>query len=206
MTPFILLSLISIFRPSLGHCQEIFEMQPSSAQTTIAHLKRSNHFPTLSMLAQYRGEEKKGVRYLTHKEQQAHLLHICDGLLCDVQGLPLNSKFTGPKEPLKVFPKFLEDRSAESQGYAIYVMDAKGQIYVSFEAKPKKFHHSSLLAGQAVAAAGEVIIFQGQLYAINNQSGHYQPPPIVIKRVLSVLKAGGVSTQGVLVKHFGSDF
>ena len=70
-------------------------------------------------------------------------------------------------------------------------MNAKGELWLSFESKAHYFHHSSLLAGEAIAAAGEMIIFKGRLLAINNQSGHYNPPPIVLKRVLKVLESKG---------------
>ena len=85
-------------------------------------------------------------------------------------------------------------------------MSANGELWLSFESKVHYFHHSTLLAGQPIAAAGEMIIFQGKLFAINNQSGHYHPPPIVLKRVLKVLKAKGVNIKDLLVKTFGADF
>ena len=187
--------------------QDIFDIVADSTDQGIdQHRKSQSKFPTLSMLVQYRGEDKRGVHYLDDRERAQSLLHICEGLLCDSQGQLLNPKFNGPKTRMTKFPEQPKLEETLANGFAIYVMDHTGKIWVSFNAQVKKFHHSSLLSGQPVAAAGEMIIFQGRIYAINNRSGHYHPPPIVIKRVLQVLKSSGVSTQGILIKEYGSDF
>ncbi|MEP6792456.1 MAG: hypothetical protein ABI907_13865, partial [Ramlibacter sp.] len=39
------------------------------------------------------------------------------------------------------------------------------------------FHHSSFLGGDEVACAGEIEVAHGKLVSINNNSGHYTPPP-----------------------------
>jgi hypothetical protein len=191
----------------LAEAQEIFEVPSTPSEVKHAKkLKPLQKFPTLTMLAQYRGEEKKGVHYLTDQEREMSLLHICDGLLCDTQGHLLNPKFSGPNKRISQFPEQPKTGDNHAVGFAIYVMDAEGKVWITFDAKVKLFHHSSLLSGKPVAAAGEMIIFQGRLYALNNRSGHYHPPPIVIKRVLQVLQSGGISTQGIFIKEYGSDF
>jgi hypothetical protein len=46
------------------------------------------------------------------------------------------------------------------------------------EARPRYwFHHSSFLAGEPVAAAGEIRVSNGVLKTVSNNSGHYQPQP-----------------------------
>jgi hypothetical protein len=84
-------------------------------------------------------------------------------------------------------------------GFAIFVMDASGTIYVSFDHQQGSFHHSSLLAGAPVAAAGDMTILSGRLLAISNASGHYRPPPSSLVAVLARLKALGVDISGVKV-------
>ena len=44
-----------------------------------------------------------------------------------------------------------------------------------------KFHHSSFLAGEKVAAAGEIIIENGIIKEITNGSGHYRPDISYVK-------------------------
>jgi len=81
----------------------------------------------------------------------------------------------------------------------IYVMSTQGTIYAAdfsneyksggqFDSKAFPgikssrdviigFHHSSFLAGQPVACAGEIQVNNGILEAISNASGHYLPTP-----------------------------
>jgi hypothetical protein len=57
-------------------------------------------------------------------------------------------------------------------GNAIFVMDANGNTFASKTQIVGEFHHSSLAAGQPVAAAGELRVEQGVLKAITDKSGH----------------------------------
>ena len=57
----------------------------------------------------------------------------------------------------------------------IYVMDLQGRIYISYEKSTGYFHHSSLVGGESVAAAGEITVIDGEVMRINRSSGHYQP-------------------------------
>ena len=59
-------------------------------------------------------------------------------------------------------------------GYAIYVMSREGNFHVSSHSVGNR-HHSSLLAGQSVACAGEMKVKEGRLLKISNKSGHYTP-------------------------------
>jgi len=54
-------------------------------------------------------------------------------------------------------------------------MDADGTFYASMEQAVGEFHHSSLVAGDPVAAAGELDVGQGVLEALSDKSGHYRP-------------------------------
>ena len=79
------------------------------------------------------------------------------------------------------------------------------KFYISFKAQPGKIHHSSLLAGRPILCAGEMLIFQGQLRYINNRSGHYQPPPKSLKKVLEFLEKQGVDLKKVRTEFIGID-
>ena len=200
---------IQVFNFSVN-AQEIFELGSSAELSKnikgVPQKREPFKFPTLKILKKYEGEQHQGVLYLSTIQREKYRVHFCEQRLCDRHGQVLNPKHKGPKQAFTSFPVQQKEIENDQQGLAIFVMDSQGELWLSFEAKAKYFHHSSLLAGGPVAAAGEMIIFQGKLYGINNQSGHYQPPPIVIKRVLSVLHAKGIDTQDILIKKFGSDF
>ena len=54
-------------------------------------------------------------------------------------------------------------------------MSENGKIYISKYNEFGKFHHSSFLSGEKVAAAGEISINKGIIKVVNNRSGHYMP-------------------------------
>ena len=191
--------------------QEVFDFptaKPLTSAPASTHSKVSPaRWPVLPLLTQYRGEEKEGVRYLSKRERARAQLLVSDGLMRGANRVLLNpDQRPSQDQPLTQFPEQPPQELAKAHGFAIYIMDDQGRLFVSFEAEPHKFHHSSLAAGRPVASAGEMIIFAGKLYAINNRSGHYRPPPIALERTLKVLTELGVNLSGVLIKRYGSDF
>lgn len=84
-------------------------------------------------------------------------------------------------------------------GKFIYVMNAAGDF---FAAKHVQFvvHHSSFLAGGAIATAGEVGISGGKLDYISNQSGHYRPGPAYLWQAVKQLELLGCPLEGVQVQ------
>lgn len=74
-----------------------------------------------------------------------------------------------------------------------YVLDPKGNLYFFENELRKEIRHSSILAGQPVAAAGEAIIDpSGRIISINRSSGHYKPAPEYFKAMIEVLGKSGV--------------
>lgn len=67
---------------------------------------------------------------------------------------------------------------------------------------PTAIHHSSMVAGAPVAAAGTMRIRDGQLLSISNESGHYAPPPSSLQSVLARLGAMGVGRLDVVQLDF----
>lgn len=148
------------------------------------------------MYPQYRGEEHgQGahgtvVRYLTDEERAGHLLHVRDGLLVDVEGRPLDPDLAN---------------HPHRNGFAMYVLAPDGRVYYTFDHVQGAFHHSSLLAGAPVAAAGDMTILDGRLLEISNSSGHYRPPPRSLDQILDRLREMGVELEGVKVTVLGDD-
>lgn len=77
-------------------------------------------------------------------------------------------------------------------GCAIYVMSQEGHFHVGSHAVGHR-HHSSLLAGQNVAGAGEMKVDQGRLVHLSNKSGHYHPDLLHFFQTLGELQAQNVS-------------
>jgi hypothetical protein len=75
-------------------------------------------------------------------------------------------------------------------GKAIYVMSKEGQLHV-ISHKIGLRHHSSPLAGQNVACAGELRVVAGVLEWLTNKSGHYAPQIDHLLQVLHILRKAG---------------
>ena len=84
------------------------------------------------------------------------MIYACGGKLCDRDGKLLDPEVaTHP----------------ERGGTLMYVMAPDGTLYGTFDAKLHVVHHSSLLAGQPVACAGDMTVVQGELIEVDNASG-----------------------------------
>ncbi|HEX6076685.1 MAG TPA: ADP-ribosyltransferase [Micromonosporaceae bacterium] len=104
------------------------------------------------------------VTHLTDAERQAHQVHVRDdGLIYDSDGRPFDTRDAAT--------------DLSGPGYAIFVMDEHGGFYALKHPVVGRLHHTSLVAGGPVAAAGEVVVHNGRLVEINNRSGHYRPTP-----------------------------
>jgi RHS repeat-associated protein len=118
------------------------------------------------------------VKYLTAAERQAYRLTIRDGLVYDASG---NLFDTGSASTVH-----------SGAGRAIFVMDSQGNIYASLHQEVGEFHHSSLLAGQPVAGAGEIEVSNGVVNGLTRKSGHYRPGPEHQAQVVTELQSHGV--------------
>jgi len=88
-------------------------------------------------------------------------------------------------------------------GFGIFVMGSNGKIYAG-DHRIGLFHHSSLLAGGAVAGAGELKVIGGALKWITNKSGHYTPTAAQTIQVLAELQRRGVDLAAVDYTHLSA--
>ncbi|HMQ34889.1 MAG TPA: hypothetical protein PKD53_29485, partial [Chloroflexaceae bacterium] len=101
------------------------------------------------------------------------------------------------------------------QGRAIFVLSADGTIYAADQgAEVKKglrrfgkkvkslFHHSSFLAGEPVAAAGELEFKEGVLTKVTDISGHYRPGLVFTRQILKKFQDDGINLSAVRL-HLG---
>ncbi len=140
-------------------------------------------------LKDYEGEETgkvfgSKVKYLDQQQREKYRVTVQDGLLIDSKGNPLDTRDGPTGGPLS----FLAGR-----GLAIFVMDQDGNLYVKKQPTGGKFHHTSFLAGEPVAAAGEVTVRKGKLVEINRISGHYKPSLDQLGQAVGQLERQGVS-------------
>jgi len=136
----------------------------------------------------YRGEELgkvfgSQVQYLGPLQRQAYRLTIKDGKLFDAEG--------------RLFDTSTGSTAHGTRNSAIFVMDKQGNIYASLEHRVGEFHHSSFLGGGSVAAAGELVVENGVLKNVNNQSGHYTPPAAMLEQFMAQLRKEGVDVSEV---------
>jgi hypothetical protein len=169
---------------SCGACDCIGEGSVGAGRAPAAPpVATTPRFDTLPLLEEYVGEEVAGghfetaVQYLDVGARERFRVHAERGLLVDGAGRPLDPA-------LEQYPG--------RDGLAIFVMDAAGNLYASFDASRGYFHHSSFLAGGPVAAAGDFVISAGRLRAVTNASGHYRPPAVTLERVRARLLEMGV--------------
>lgn len=98
--------------------------------------------------------------------------------------------------------------SLERGGEHIFVMDGEGQVFakeaqaalsqMDDTARGVHVHHSSFLAGEAVAGAGEMKVDnQGFVNEITDRSGHYKPGENQTTQTLNELENQGVNLNNV---------
>jgi len=81
-----------------------------------------------------------------------------------------------------------------------YVMGADGKMYADRPVRTDGMfpdNHTSFLAGQPAAAAGEVEAHGGVIKSVNNSSGHYAPTVRHTDQMLEELKTRGVDTSRI---------
>ena len=83
-------------------------------------------------------------------------------------------------------------------------MDQDGTFYASKYQKVGEFHHSSLLGGEPVAAAGEMAVKNGVLLFLSNKSGHYRLGAEFVNQALAALRKAGVDLGTVRMSWIGT--
>jgi hypothetical protein len=82
-------------------------------------------------------------------------------------------------------------------GWAIFVCSPEWKMFVNSH-QVGVHHHSSFLAGGAVAAAGELVVRNGVIMCVTAKSGHYTPTPENIRSFL--IKFQHVIPGGAVVR------
>ena len=150
-------------------------------------LTKDVQLPTTDMNPRFVGEHVpgnqiwggSGVKYLTDEERGAYQLSVKDGKLYDADG--------------NLFDTSGAMTVHSGQGRAIFVMDENGNLYASNYQEVGAFHHSSLLAGDPVAGAGELQVSNGDIQVISDKSGHYMPGRRYTMQTVDYLRGLGLN-------------
>ena len=142
----IVLSLLALLGPALSWSASLVPSDQLIAQS-------GDKYPVFPMKSGYLEKDKrKGVLYFTAEEREPTRALIINGLVYTNKG--------------EAYPD-----SSLAGGTYQYVMDQAGNVYI-FDDMPT-IRHSSIFAGQPVAAAGDVQIESGFITYIDVNSGHY---------------------------------
>jgi hypothetical protein len=124
------------------------------------------------------------VKYLTDTELAQYKVTIQNGKLYDANGDLFDTS---------------KANTWDGKKRAIFIIDEKGDMYVSSYQKAREFHHSSLGQGKPVAMAGEIEVTDGKLNYMSNRSGHYHPTKELMDRSVEHLSQQGLDFSSVKI-------
>jgi hypothetical protein len=131
-----------------------------------------------------------GVTYLDEGMRESYRITIHDGTVYDADGLPFDTS-----DGVSAF-------GVGNSSRAIFVMDEHGNLYASLEQEYRRFHHSSFFGGGEVAAAGELMVRDGQILELTDRSGHYMPGRSQTQQVLDQLESQGIFLDPKIIHLF----
>jgi hypothetical protein len=136
---------------------------------------------------EYERDQGNNVVYLSPEQRDNYELRPHDGLLFRKDGIvPVDTKL------------FYGNRSL------LYVISPDKKIYSGRGAK-YIMHHSSFLAGGDVLAAGKLIVADGKVILVSNNSGHYRPSARYLLQAIQLFHELGVLSPHALIdfRHHG---
>jgi hypothetical protein len=187
---------LGLFKAVAGFFRKAFKLGAEDAGKDVEQnlqkdleqdLAKDVHLPTKEMNPRFAGENVpgnsiwggSGVKYLTDEERGAYQLFVKDGKLYDANG--------------NLFDTSGAMTVHSGQGRAIFVMAENGDLYASNYQEIGAFHHSSLLAGDPVAGAGELQVSNGEIQIISDKSGHYMPTRDYTMQTVNYLRSLGLN-------------
>jgi hypothetical protein len=124
------------------------------------------------------------VKYLTDAELPQYKVTIQDGKLYDANGNLFDTS---------------RANTWDGKKRAIFIIDEKGDMYVSNYQKAMEFHHSSLGQGKPVGMAGEIEVTNGKLNYMSNRSGHYHPTKEFMDQSIGHLSDQGLDFSSIKI-------
>jgi hypothetical protein len=190
-------------RPSCD-LREISTLSPSSPRSP----NKDAASRLYHLLPQYSFEatDENVVWFRTSASREPYRLHVSDGLLLGADGHPLGGGACGAAEADYLFVISAEGDLLAARRPPLESAPAECSPSLASESTKEEpptlaMHHSSLVAGAAVAAAGEMTVKNGALLSVSNWSGHYAPRPSCLRVLLDKLEEMGVSGLGHVQVH-----
>jgi hypothetical protein len=122
-------------------------------------------------------DKSLNVVYVSDTDLPKYKVHFNDGLAKDFKGEPVT----------------IRD--------GVYVMSPDGDLYIGMDVSGK-FHHSSLLRGADVGAAGRIWIDHGHIKVMDTDSGHYAPEMGAFDLVRYYLERAGIDPDSVSFRDY----
>ncbi len=86
----------------------------------------------------------------------------------------------------------------------IWAMDDSGNVYIDISNDTAGVFHSTMMGGYRPVAAGEMVMVDGRIAMLNEESGHYAPSQR-LNLVVDALKAQGFDMSKVKLQHSHHD-
>ncbi len=140
----------------------------------------------LPMRQEYAGEHlraRDAVHYYSENLLPSFNVTFRDGLMIDSNGVLFTSYINQP---------------------SLYVITPEGEFRVSRYSKHGLIHHSSLVSGGPLMAAGQMRVVDGVIQMIDLESGHYRFPAHYLEWVLGRLAVQGVAVDRISVNPCAS--
>ena len=125
------------------------------------------------------------VIYLNSTQQAALALHVTNNMIYNANNVLFDTSGA-------------DYAGATGTKAAIFVADSNSNLYASNQSKVFLLHHSSLMAGQPVVAAGELQATAGVITTITNCSGHYLPDGALTQAIITKVLAAKGYTQSFI--------
>ena len=175
--------------------QDLADAQLNLARALNRHAAAEKKYYVGVVKPDYLGEELRGFRYgdssvlyFSLPEQwRQYRIEIKDGLLYDSRG-----KLADTTNAIQQYG-LLPDPKTDRVGFANFVMDRDGRLYLDLNPIDGVRHHTSILGGAPVASAGEIQIRAGRVEFVSNRSGHYNFEADISAQALDELKRQGVT-------------
>jgi hypothetical protein len=156
----------------------------------------------------------KSAKYLTELEANLYRLHFRSGRALQY-GWWMSSE-NGPStlvpaQSKEAYVHIVRDGSAASVGYGGFIMTLEREFFMAKHSLGNRggldgVFHSSYCSGGRVGCAGTMLIVDGEVRAIRNDSGHYEPTKGNVVHCLQALKMNGVEIDGIEMYNFDGTF
>lgn len=161
------------------------------------------------------GKNKKGTRVCIHYMKEIMNIKAVRNQ-SEIIYKPREVKYNEGKEKQNTLAVFIENDSGQvvlqknsfvsfnSSYDLLFVVDHAGRLYIE-HARPFFMHHSSILSGHPVFAAGMMEVSDdGIIKAISNQSGHYLPKTSSL--MVRYLLSKKIDLEKIEIKVISDDF